>query len=212
MEDVKPKGTTFDEYEAKNVQLRQCPKVKDTWRASDTLPPTPNRELCTCMMKTLSCKARDDLEPEELGDLFGTVCGMDDEACVGISANPKQGAYGAYSMCNPYEQLSHAYNTYYKNQGEKDTACDFDGTAETQEPEEPEGQCATLIEQAGEDGSGTVPVPTAGDGEGADGSGAGGDGTSAASPVAIPAFNFGLFSLGAYVVCAMTAGAGMIFM
>lgn len=212
MEKISPKGTTFDEYKAKNVELRQCPKVTKNWRASEKLPPTPNRELCKCMVKSLSCKASDDLDEKELGELFGTVCGMDDKACAGISSDPKKGSYGAYSMCNPYEQLSHAYNSYYELNDKKDTACDFDGTGETQEAEEAEGECATLIKQAGKDGSGTVTAaPTSADGEG-DSAGSAGEGSSAASPMATPGFNFGVLSLSAYLVCAMTAGAGVIFM
>lgn len=207
MEKVDPKGTTLDEYTAKNIELRQCPNISGTWKAHEKLPPTPNRELCKCMVKSLSCKAKDDIDPEDLGDLFSSVCGMDKEACAGFATNPKKGSYGAYSMCNPTEQLSHAYNTYYELNGKKDTACDFDGTAELDDAEKPEGNCAKLIKEAGKDGSGTVnAAPTAGDGEGS------ASGTSAASPLAIPSFNFGILSLSAYLVCAMTAGAGMIFM
>ncbi|PLN86099.1 Glucanosyltransferase-domain-containing protein [Aspergillus taichungensis] len=207
MEKVDPKGTTLDEYTAKNIELRQCPSISGTWKAHEKLPPTPNRELCECMVKSLTCKAKDDIDPEDLGDLFSSVCGMNKDACVGFSTNPKKGQYGAYSMCNPTEQLSHAYNTYYELNGKKDTACDFEGTAEIQDAEKPKDTCAALIKEAGKDGSGTV---GGSDSEGSDGEDSP-QGSSAASPLAIPSFNFGVLSLSAYLVCAMTAGAGMLF-
>ncbi|KAK2795715.1 1,3-beta-glucanosyltransferase gas1 [Onygenales sp. PD_12] len=182
MAKIDPKGTTFDNYTAKNVELRECPSVTKNWKSSsEKLPPTPNRELCKCMVKSLSCTAKEDIDEEELGGLFNSVC---------------------------VEQLSHAFNTYYELNDRDSTACDFDGAAELQKAEEPEGNCATLIEQAGEHGSGSVgATPTGGDGDG-DGEG----GKSAASSLAIPGFNFDVLSLSAYLVCAVVVGAGVVFM
>ncbi|KAL1956177.1 hypothetical protein VTO42DRAFT_7524 [Malbranchea cinnamomea] len=202
MEKINPKGTTFDEYEEKNVELRECPAVRDAWRSSKNLPPTPNKQLCSCMKKSLSCVAKDSLDLEDLGDLFGEVCGMDEKACIGISSNSTSGEYGAYSMCNPYEQLSFAFNAYYQNQDRHEDACNFNGAAELQDPTEPDDECVDLMEQAGEDGTGTVTTAPTGTTSP----------SSAASPAAIPAFNFGLLQLAAYVLFTITAGAGMIFM
>ncbi|KAK2781297.1 1,3-beta-glucanosyltransferase gas1 [Emmonsiellopsis sp. PD_33] len=195
MAKIDPKGTTFD-------------NVTKNWKSSsEKLPPTPNRELCKCMVKSLSCTAKEGIDEEELGGLFSSVCGtMNEKACLGFATDPTKGEYGAYSMCNPVEQLSHAFNTYYELNDRDSTACDFDGAAELQKAEEPEGNCATLIEQAGEDGSGTVgATPTGGDGDGE-------KGKSAASSLPIPGFNFGVLSLSAYLVCAVVVGAGVVFM
>jgi hypothetical protein len=196
---VKPRGVNKNSYNP-TAELRTCPATNNNWRASATLPPTPNKELCSCMVKSLSCVADTNIDPDEMGELFATVCGYGD-SCQGISADPSTGEYGAYSMCNPTEQLSHAFNQYYLSQNSAADACDFGGAAKTQKPSKPSGTCGDLIEEAGEDGTGTVT------------SGPGGSGTGSPNAAAtMPAFSFGLVSLGAYVLCAMAAGAGVLFM
>jgi hypothetical protein len=188
----------IEDYNPTNTELRECPSLSSTWQVHSNLPPTPNQELCRCMVRSLSCVANeDDIDEDDIGDLFGTVCGMGEEICAGISANATSGAYGAYSMCNPIEQLSHALNQYYQSQNEAADACDFGGAARTQNPTRPSGTCADLMEEAGPDGTGNI-----------DGSSTS---SSAATPMTLPAFNFGLLSLAAYVLCAMAAGAGVIF-
>ena len=102
-------------------------------------------------------------------------------------------------------------NAYYEKMGESDTACDFDGSAQTQSATEPSGDCSSLMDEAGDDGTGQVTSQPSTDGT------TGGDGgsetsSSAAFPTAIPAFNFGILSLGAYVVCGVMAGASIILM
>ena len=158
------------------------------------------------MVESLTCVPNDNIKPKELGKLFGSVCGMDPEACIGISSNASTGEYGAYSMCNPSQQLAFAFDRYYHLNGENDDSCDFDGNAHTQTASGPEGNCADLLDEAGEEGTGTT-------------GGSGGSGTdddddepsSAASPLSIPGFNFGALNLGSFVFFAMIAGAGMIF-
>ncbi|PGH15128.1 hypothetical protein AJ79_02654 [Helicocarpus griseus UAMH5409] len=214
MEKVKPKGIKFDEYKSENKELQPCPSNPKAWKASKTLPPTPNKELCGCMVKSLSCRAKKSIADKELGEKFGTVCGLDKDVCQGISADAEKGVYGAYSMCNPREKLSFAYDAYYQKQAEAgngEMACDFDGDAERQESEEATGTCSDLMKQAGPKGTGQVTsVPS---GSGGAGSGSGNSPSSgAAYPTTIPAFNFGAVKLGAYLVCGVMAGAGIILL
>lgn len=199
MNSVKPKGVEMDKYKPGNTSLRPCPTSK-SWKSNKTLPPTPNKELCGCMVKSLTCIAKDSIDDEELGDLFGTVCGLSKTACGGIQADAAEGAYGAYSMCNPREKLSFAFNSYYEEQNKKgngENACDFDGMARRQSPVKATGTCSKLIEEAGKDGVTAAPNSSS---------------SSAGSPMAIPSINTSIIHLGLYLFCATLAGAGMILL
>ncbi|PGH04386.1 hypothetical protein GX51_03545 [Blastomyces parvus] len=200
--EIDPKGVKMSEYKVENTELSKCPKTSSAWKSHESLPPVPNEDLCACMIKSLSCVAKSSIEDEELGEKFGTVCGLGKDVCAGIAHNTEDGEYGAYSMCNPRDQLSFAYDTYYKQQNQASDACDFKGAAELQSAKEPSGTCADLMKQAGPDGKGTVtsgPKP-------------GTTSPSAAFATTVPAFNMGLISVGAYVICAVLAGSGLILM
>lgn len=202
MKSVNPKGVEMDKYKPSSTTLRSCPDNK-VWKSNKVLPPTPNKELCGCMVKSLTCTAKDSIDDEDLGDLFGTVCGLSKTACAGIQADAEEGKYGAYSMCNPREKLSFAMNSYYEEQNSKGNganACDFDGKARKQSPVKPTGTCSKLIEQAGKDGTGSITsVPNS-------------SSSSAASPMVVPSISKNLVHLAAYLFCATLAGAGMILL
>ena len=109
------------------------------------------------MMPTLTCVVANSTSTESYGDLFGTVCGYG--ACAGIQANYTTGVYGAYSMCSAEQQLSFAFNAYYEAQNAKGngaSACGFNGAATTQVAVSPTGTCASLLNEAGTAGTGTV--------------------------------------------------------
>ncbi|EAS36397.3 1,3-beta-glucanosyltransferase [Coccidioides immitis RS] len=202
MQKVDPDGVQMSDYKPTNTALQACPTSR-VWKSNKDLPPTPNRELCNCIVKSLSCVANDKIDDEDLGDLFSTVCGLSEEACTGIATDPEKGVYGAYSMCSPREKLSFAFNSYYEEQSAKgngQNACDFKGSAKRQSPIEPSGTCSSLIEQAGKDGKGSVTsVPN-------------GSSSSAASPMAISPLNLNFLQLVAYLLCAAMAGAGVILL
>ncbi|EON66999.1 hypothetical protein W97_06115 [Coniosporium apollinis CBS 100218] len=201
-----PTGVAMNDYNPTNTVPANCPSVAPTWgAASSPLPPTPNKELCECMMDTLTCTIRPSTNEDDFEDLFGTVCGLSEQACQGIYHNGTTGEYGAYSMCNAREQLAFAFNQYYQGQRNNPSACDFGGAAATQAASSAQGNCAALISQAGTAGTGSVTsVP----------SGAGGSrsSTAAASAITVPAFNVGLLQLGAYILGATLTGAGMILL
>ncbi|KAI9680750.1 MAG: 1,3-beta-glucanosyltransferase gas1 [Caeruleum heppii] len=219
---VTPSSATADDYTPTNTQARECPPTGNFWNASSDLPPTPNEELCSCALRSMTCVARAGISGESISELFSTVCGLDNSACDGIAADGSTGTYGALSMCDPTVQLSWAFNSYYFHQdsSNRQDACDFDGNAQTQNPTTPEGNCRSLLQQVGDAGTGTVTsMPTA-TGGGSRGSGAGaGTGstststkTGAASAVLIPEFSTGLLGMGAYLIVSALVGAGMILL
>lgn len=161
------------------------------------------------MVSSLSCKAKDGIKPTDIADQFDFVCGEDPEACGGINGNATTGKYGAYSMCTAEEKLSFVYNQYYLHQDKASTACDFEGTAETQSGST-DGDCSALVSAAGTAGAGTVTdVPT---GFGSKPSAAASSSAAAMGSVTIPRFGAGLLSLGAYLTVAVMAGASMVLL
>lgn len=123
-------------YTASN-EPRACPAVQeDMWLASDVLPPTPNATLCELMVASSSCVPSDAVasDPEKLGAMFGTLCGLDATACDGIASDATKGTYGQFSMCNATQKLAHALDTYYSSQNKAKTSCDFSGQAKVVTP------------------------------------------------------------------------------
>lgn len=205
MAKVDPTGVQMDKYKPSNTALRTCPTSK-TWKATEKLPPTPNKDTCKCMIQSLSCVAKDDLDEEDFGDLFGSVCGLSKTACEGINKSPAKGTYGVYSMCGPREQLSHAMNAYYQEQkkkGKGEDACDFKGKAKLQDAKD-DSTCKKTIEKAEKDGLSPSSASTGG--AGAESS------TGAAVPLTLPGYSFGFVKFGAYLFCGVMAGASLILM
>ena len=168
------------------------------------------------MVSSLSCVASTGLSGNDTATLFSSVCGLDGNACKGISANATTGVYGAYSMCNSYQQLSFAFDQYYKNQNKAASACGFSGKAKTQTGAT-SSQCSGLLSQAGSAGTGTVTTAPTGTGKSGSGSGSSsGSGTtsskSAAGAVVVPRFDTSILTLCVYVLAAGLAGAGMILL
>jgi hypothetical protein len=190
-----------------NTVAQACPATGTSWAAASALPPIANADVCTCMVSSLSCVASTGLSSNATSTLFSSVCGLDPAACKGIATNGTSGVYGAYSMCNSYQQLSFAMDQYYKSQNKVATACDFSGQAKLQTGST-SSSCSSLLNQAGSAGTGTVTtVPT---GTGASGSSGSSTKKSAAGAVIVPRLDMGLLQLGAYLFAAGVAGAGMI--
>lgn len=208
-----PTGVNSASYTPTNTAAQDCPAVGPTWAASSNLPPTPNEQLCSCMVSNLTCVANDNISDDTISDLFGFICGQNDGKntyCDGIAANGTEGDYGAFSMCKPQEQLSYAMNNYAAAQNGNSQACSFGGNATTTSANV-NSQCTPLLNQAGAQGTGTVTsVPT---GTGSIGAGpAGSSSSGAASGLTIPAFDFGILAVGIYATVAAMVGAGMILL
>lgn len=104
---VNPKGVQMNDYTPTNTSPRDCPATGNSWEASSKLPPTPDEELCQCMVKSLTCVSNK-VNEKAMGELFAFVCA--DSDCTGINANGTTGNYGAFSMCSSSERLSWAFN------------------------------------------------------------------------------------------------------
>ncbi|EYE93940.1 glycoside hydrolase family 72 protein [Aspergillus ruber CBS 135680] len=207
MAKVNPTGIKSADYEPENT-ARACPSVDKDWEAAKELPPTPNSDLCSCMVDTLSCVLKDSVNEEDMGELFGVVCGSDG-VCDGIASNSTTGIYGAYSVCSAKQKLSFVMDQYYKKQNKKSTACDFSGAARVQDSSNPKGTCSALIKQAGADGTGSVTsIPTDVAGESASSTSEG----AAGALVTPTAVNVGAWQFGVYLATAIVAGAGMILL
>lgn len=215
---VNPTGVNAKDYTPTNTAAASCPSVDADWHASSELPPTPNKELCECMFDALTC-VPNRVDDDEVGDLFGVVCGLGKGTCDGIRANATTGNYGAYGMCNPTQQLGWALNNYYEQQvaaGNGASACDFSGSATKQAAVSPTGTCATLISQAGSAGTGTVTSQPSGTGSSGSGSGSGSGSSSSTSNAGVPGFSapshIGLLQVALYLSVAVISGAGMILL
>ncbi|KAJ2719079.1 1 3-beta-glucanosyltransferase gel4, partial [Coemansia sp. Cherry 401B] len=182
---VKPSGVKMSSYKASGKQ-QDCPKVgtQYDWLASSTLPPTPSNATCECMMKSLSCVAKQTTMPtstkdlatfgEKVGNIFGTVCGSID--CGDVNTDASNGTYGKYSGCNAVQRVSWVMNAWYLNERRVDGSCDFDGFATTADPSlSSDSSCSDQKDSSSSKGSNS------------DGSDSQDDSTSGASRAAISA-------------------------
>lgn len=200
-----PKGVTSDSYKPTNVPST-CPKVGDTWAASENLPPTPDTDSCDCMVESRLCVPSKDLSPKDYGHIFDYVCGKFPDACAGIKADPESGVYGAYSMCAPDAQLAYVLDAYYNSQKQAASACDFNGQAVLQKANEP-GSCEKMLASASSINSQAATATSA-----PTGSSDSSQEDFAAPGASFFRFTIGNFALGLYMVVAMTVGAGMVML
>ncbi|PMD38077.1 carbohydrate-binding module family 43 protein [Hyaloscypha variabilis F] len=147
---VKPTSVSAAAYSPTNTVGQACPTVDaSTWAVqASPLPPTPNEAACSCMVASLSCVASSSLNGTVIGELFAQVCGYPGNPCSGVARNASTGVYGAWSMCNATEQLSNAFDTYYKGQKSASTACNFGGAAAVVKPAAAASTCSSVIAQA----------------------------------------------------------------
>ena len=214
---VTPSGLNAASYTPTNTVARACPTEDNNWTAASVLPPTPNEQLCQCMMSTLTCVAQSRISEDDIGDLFGQVCDPNiGDYCSGITTNGTTGAYGAYSPCNATAQLSFAFNAYYQDQIENNPgntrACDFNGAATTQAAASASGACASLVDQAGPAGTGSVGTSPGGTGSGSGGGASTTTRQGSAGMVTVPSLDFGMLQIGIYITVAALSGAGMILL
>ena len=118
-------------------------------------------------------------------------------------------------MCSANQQLSFAFDQYYKSQNKAASACSFGDSAKVQTAGSVSSDCKKLLSQAGTEGTGSVttaPTGTAISNPGGSGgasksgsSGSGSTGTSRAARVDVE-----LWQLGVVLVPAGMALLGML--
>lgn len=206
---VSPSSTSSDAYEATNSP-QSCPTVSDDWQAAEDLPPTPDRDLCECAYAASSCQPSDDLDSDDYGTIFNYICGADTDACNYIKADESTGVYSPYIMCNSTQKLGILLDAYYKNQDSSDSACSFSGSATVNTAAATASTCSAKLSVASASLSYAATATVAA-------TGAGSSSTSStdsfANAVRISQMNtFGGFAVGAYMLVAMGAGAGMLLL
>jgi 1,3-beta-glucanosyltransferase GAS1 len=206
---VTPTGTQMAAY-TPTATARACPPLGRAWNAkASPLPPPPNPQLCKCMSDSLSCAVKSSTPETSYGNMFDYVCSENDDICLGILADAETGNYGAYSMCNPKEQLSFVLSQYVESNS--DASCAFNGKAEEKQAATLTGQCKSLVSEAGKDGSGHVTTsPTAAGTSGGD-SGSD-DNSNAGFALNAPILDMGLLKVGMYMLGAFMTGAGLLLL
>lgn len=151
-----------------------CPTSASNFKASTKLPPSPDKDVCDCMSKSLACLVADDVSEKDYGDLFGTVC--DKIKCDSISADGAKGKYGGFSFCSDKDKLSYVMNAYYEQNGKDSSACDFDGSATLKKNVKTDSTCSSKLSQAskglssGSGSSGSSSSGSSGDSDSSSGS------------------------------------------
>lgn len=215
---VSPTLLNAAKFTPTNTALQACPTVGSDWAVNPTgLPPTPDKDVCTCMTESLTCVAKPNLTGEVIGDLFGTVCTLSASACAGFNFDTSKATYGAYLGCAAQDKLSLAFNSYYLEQKSDPTACDFGGNATVVKAASAASSCKSLIASASQAAS------TGGSGPGL-GSAAGSSSSSSSgsSPTTSKAANAGItmhasLSIGmwcwvGYFSTAILSGVGMMLL
>ncbi|KAK2049849.1 glycolipid anchored surface protein [Colletotrichum somersetense] len=191
-----PTAIQMDSYEPSNSPA-ECPSAASNWEVQgDTLPPTPDTYLCECMVKSLSCVPKPNLEAEAIGDIFGFVCGASPDSCEGINTDTSTGVYGAFSMCSDEQKLAYVMNEYYKAQKSARTACDHNGQGEIASPSADDTCKKALASATDAASASSTAKPSSST-----------SGNAAAGSTYRPVFNFGGFALGAYLIASGCVGA-----
>lgn len=205
-----PKGVEESDYKASG-NAAECPEQTEKWKASSDLPPTPDNDLCDCMVASRSCVPAKGLKEKSFGALFGYICGEDDSLCKGINGNASTGIYGAYSMCSDAAKLAFVLDAYYASQDSASTACDFEGKATTQKAAS-NGTCSDSLAAASSLNDEVATATAAIGGSSTGGAEEDDDSFGVHSASVARVFSLGDFAVGAYLLVAGVVGGGMILL
>ncbi|GFP59596.1 1,3-beta-glucanosyltransferase ARB_07487 [Trichoderma asperellum] len=164
IQQISVKGVQMADYKPSNVP-EDCPTVNATWQSSDKLPPTPNTDACSCMVKAAQCVVANSTDASDYGKIFDYICGSDQTLCDGINGNTSTGVYGGYSMCGDQAKLTYVLNQYYQKQNKDSTACDFNSSAQTQTASGTLDKCNELVASSNSTSSGGGSGSSGGDGK-----------------------------------------------
>ncbi|OAA45455.1 beta-1,3-glucanosyltransferase [Metarhizium rileyi] len=203
---ARPKTVEMADYKPAG-KMSDCPKVAGNWEANKALPPTPNKDLCSCMVKSRACIPKSNLDSSKYGEIFGFICNASPASCAGIKANATTGIYGAYSMCKDEEKLAYVLDAYYHSQKKASDACDFDGSGQIQTVNS-DSSCTDSLAKAS-DLNNQVATATAPVGGGAQATSTSDSFAVHGAPV-VRLFAIGDFAVGLYMLVALCIGAGMV--
>ncbi|KAF2006639.1 carbohydrate-binding module family 43 protein [Amniculicola lignicola CBS 123094] len=148
-----------------STTVRECSKSWSSWAVAPTLPPTPRKTVCECMMAEQRCVLKDgkaesikaNLAYVEQQQLVTDLCDNDaKENCPGIYRDASIGTYGAFSFCADEEVWTYAASQKWERDGK---GCDYHGRFELRDlPPAPsnEADCEFILKQVGDNGKGTV--------------------------------------------------------
>ncbi|KAK2014308.1 glycolipid anchored surface protein [Colletotrichum eremochloae] len=194
-----PTTIQMDSYEPSNSPA-ECPSTAANWEVDgNTLPPTPDKSLCECMTKSLSCVPKQNLKAEAIGDIFSFVCGAAPDSCKGIATDPPAGVYGAFSMCSDEQKLAYVMNDYYKSQKSARSACDHGGQGEIVSPSADDTCKKALASATDTSSASSTAKPSSSS-----------SGNAAAGSLYQPVFNFGGLAVGAYLIASACVGAAIM--
>jgi hypothetical protein len=211
---AQPEGVDKDDYKPSGKPA-SCPTQSKTWKVNSALPPSPDKELCDCMVKSRTCVPADDLKTKDFNDMFGYICGEDKKICTAINANATAGIYGAYSMCDNEAKLAYILDAYYKSQNNNADACDFKGKATTQKAQN-QDSCKSKLDAASKINDEVATATAAAGGASSTGDAQNSEeddesfGLQAASIGRL--FSMGDYAVGAYMAVAGVVGAGMVLL
>jgi hypothetical protein len=104
-----PPPNTPSQANAAASTFPACPAAGAALNASDTLPPTPNNQVCLCAVNNaFSCNPRTSTTPSTVGALLDYGCsllGQSGGNCNEITSNGVTGVYGNLSYCSPSQKL-----------------------------------------------------------------------------------------------------------
>ncbi|KAK1922373.1 Glucanosyltransferase-domain-containing protein [Papiliotrema laurentii] len=112
-----------------------CPPENSSFLANNTLPPTPDEQVCNCIdQNAFACKVKNSTanQPAVVGSLLDYACSLLGQsrstACNAIAGNGTSGVYGPLAMCSPAIKLSYAMSAYF-SLNPIASSCDFGGNA-----------------------------------------------------------------------------------
>ncbi|KAF2666172.1 hypothetical protein BT63DRAFT_458535 [Microthyrium microscopicum] len=138
-----------------------------------SLPPTPNRRLCECMMASLECVASQQYRPQPFwidaprlsrnypvpqeNALKEGICKENPSWCLGSGSDPSVGQWGSFGGCNATERGSWILNRAFKAKNSDAGLCQsLNGTIIRSTVQDPPNDCKIMLAQAGPQGTGEV--------------------------------------------------------
>jgi hypothetical protein len=157
-----PSPTNSQSYNGNGQIQKACPTMDTQWNAGTVLPPTPNNEVCACMISSLECIANSSINYS--ASAFATLkinaanaaCGSGNGLCDATMANGTMGTYGAYSSCTSVQVLSWLYNEFYIINNRNASFCGLKGEGIVQKTFPTNSTCNDILEQAGPRGTNTI--------------------------------------------------------